>query len=144
MESPRSTFVPSLRWRLQSWKRSKSDRKLKTKSSQEKLTSAAIAFVSFPTKMKPGSILFFQTMMYCKHRCTKVENPGGGGPGVSKIFAKIPKGGQGFQEKLPWRYPYFGFYCIFINQSFDIRLGVLCLTSPLPPSRLIPRVHLWL
>jgi hypothetical protein len=32
------------------------------------------------------------------HRCTRVENPG---EGVRDVFAKIPRGGQGFQEKLP-------------------------------------------
>ncbi len=38
--------------------------------------------------------------LYMNHRCTRVENPGGGG--VLEVFAKIPRGGgQGFQEKLP-------------------------------------------
>jgi len=32
------------------------------------------------------------------HRCTRVENPG---EGVPEVFAKIPGGGQGSQEKLP-------------------------------------------
>jgi hypothetical protein len=32
------------------------------------------------------------------HRCTRVENPG---EGVRDVFAKIPRGGQGFREKLP-------------------------------------------
>jgi hypothetical protein len=42
-------------------------------------------------------------------------------------------GGQGFQEKLPWGSPYFGFYCIYINKRFEICLrGVLYLPSPLP------------
>jgi hypothetical protein len=75
--------------------------------------SDCICFV--PNKNETRFNPIFQTMMYCKHRCTKVENPGGGGPGVSKIFAKIPKGGQGFQEKLPWGYPYFGFYKLLLH-----------------------------
>jgi hypothetical protein len=32
------------------------------------------------------------------HKCTRVENPG---EGVPEFFAKIPKGGQVFQEKMP-------------------------------------------
>jgi hypothetical protein len=36
--------------------------------------------------------------MLLLHRCTRVENPG---EGVRDVFAKIPRGGQGFQEKLP-------------------------------------------
>ncbi len=71
-----------------------------------------------------------------EHRCTRVENPR---EGVPDVFAKIPRRGQGFQEKLPWRSPYFGFYCIFINKCFEICLrGVLYLPSP------PPYVHLWL
>ncbi len=31
-------------------------------------------------------------------RCTRVENPG---DGVPDVFCQNPKGGQGFQEKLP-------------------------------------------
>jgi len=58
------------------------------------------------------------------------------------FFAKIPRGSQGFQEKLPGGgVPYFGFYCIFINKCFEICLrGVLYLPSPLPPT---PCAHLW-
>jgi hypothetical protein len=52
------------------------------------------------------------------------------------VFAKIPRGGLGFQEKLPRESPYFGFYfyCIFINKCFEICLGtgVLYLPSPFP------------
>jgi hypothetical protein len=48
-------------------------------------------------------------------------------------FAKIPRGGQGFQEKVPRVSPYFGFYYIFMNKCFEICLrGVLYLPSPLP------------
>jgi hypothetical protein len=53
------------------------------------------------------------------------------GRGYLLFFAKIPRGGgQGFQEKLPGGggSPYFGFYCIFINKSFEI----LYLPSPPP------------
>jgi len=31
-------------------------------------------------------------------QCTRVENPG---EGLRDVFAKIPRGGQGFQQKLP-------------------------------------------
>ncbi len=57
------------------------------------------------------------------------------GRGYLMFFAKIPRGGQGFQEKLPGGgSPDFGFYCIFINKCFEICLrGVLYLPSPLPP-----------
>jgi hypothetical protein len=49
-------------------------------------------------------------------------------------FAKIPMGGQGFQEKLPGGSPYFWFYCIFINKCLKIFLSaVLYLPSPLTP-----------
>ena len=41
----------------------------------------------------------------CKHRCTRVENPG---ERVWDVFAKIPRGGgQGFHEKLPGGVPLF-------------------------------------
>jgi hypothetical protein len=70
-------------------------------------------------------------------RCTRVKNPG---EGVAQIFAKNP-GGQVFQEKLPGRSPYFGYYCIFINKSFEIRLWGLKFNLPLPSP---PCVHLWL
>ena len=51
------------------------------------------------------------------------------GRGYLMFFAKIPRGGQGFQEKLPGGgSPYFRFYCIFINKCFEICLrGVLYL-----------------
>ncbi len=39
-------------------------------------------------------------------RCTRVENPG---EGVTDVFAKIPRGGQGFQVKLPGGPPILGF-----------------------------------
>ncbi len=57
------------------------------------------------------------------------------GRGYLMFFAKIPRGGQGFQEKLPGGggSPYFGFYCIFINKCFEICLrGVLYVPSPSP------------
>ncbi len=61
--------------------------------------------------------------------CTRVENPGGGG--VRDVFAKIPRGGQGFQEKLPGGSTYFAFYCIFINKfSETLPGGVLFHTPP--------------
>jgi hypothetical protein len=49
---------------------------------------------------------------------------------VAQIFAKIPRGSL-FQEKLPEGFPYFGFYCIFINNSFEICLGGPIFTLPL-------------
>jgi hypothetical protein len=39
-----------------------------------------------------------QCNLLSDHRCTRVENPG---EGVRDVFVKIPRGGQGFQEKLP-------------------------------------------
>ncbi len=47
----------------------------------------------------------------------------------------LPKslGGQGFQEKLPGGSPYFGFYCIFIIKSFEIRVGGPIYTIPKLP-----------
>jgi hypothetical protein len=51
------------------------------------------------------------------------------------FFAKIPRGGQGFQEKLPGGSPYFGFYCIFINKCFEICLrGYYIYPPPSPTS----------
>jgi hypothetical protein len=42
------------------------------------------------------------------HRCTRVENPEEGLPGV---FANIPRGGgQGYQEKLPGGLAISGFF----------------------------------
>ncbi len=63
------------------------------------------------------------------HRCTRVENPGEGVPDVFR------------RNCLGWGFPYFGFYCVFINKRFEICLrGVLYLPSPpTPPSF----VHLW-
>jgi hypothetical protein len=44
--------------------------------------------------------------------------------GDLKFFAKIPWGrGQGFQEKLPGGFPYFGSYCIFKIKCFEICMG---------------------
>ena len=42
--------------------------------------------------------IIFLLKLQAKHRCTRVENPG---EGVRDVFAKIPRGGQGFQQKLP-------------------------------------------
>jgi hypothetical protein len=54
--------------------------------------------------------------------------------GYLMFFAKIPRGGQGFHEKLSGGSPYFGFYCIFIDKCFEICLrGVLYLPYPLSP-----------
>ncbi len=49
--------------------------------------------------------------------------------GVAQIFAKIPRGGQGFQEQIASS-PIldFHFYCIFINKFF--KKGAV---SPPPP-----------
>ncbi len=59
------------------------------------------------------------------------------GRGVSEVFAKIPGGGggQGFQKKLPGGgSPYFGFYCIFINNCFEIcQRGTIFTLPPGPP-----------
>ncbi len=74
---------------------------------------------------------YIQEIYKNKHRCTRVQNPG---EGVPDVFCQNPQGGQGFQEKIAWGVPYFGFYCIFINKWFEICLrGVLHLPSPLPP-----------
>jgi hypothetical protein len=48
--------------------------------------------------------------------------------GVRDVFAKIPRGGQGFQEKVLGGSPYFGFYCIFINKFFKTNLALPYLT----------------
>ncbi len=64
------------------------------------------------------------------HRCTRVESPG------ERVAQILPKSleSHGFQQKLP-RGPQFGFYCIFINTSFEICLrGSPMFTLPLPPS----------
>ncbi len=57
--------------------------------------------------------------------------------GVAQFFAKIHKGGQGFQDKLPWGgSPYYGCYSIFINKCFEICLGggvSYINLSPCPP-----------
>ncbi len=45
------------------------------------------------------------------HRCTRVEHPG---EEVRQVFAKIPQGGQEFQEKLPGGSPYFGFIAFLL------------------------------
>ena len=47
------------------------------------------------------------------------------------FFAKIPRGGQGFQEKLPGGVPLFRVLLHFFNKYFEICLrGVLYLPSP--------------
>ena len=80
------------------------------------------------------SLLSYQSILGSNsyvNRCRWVENPGGR---VAKVFAKIPWG-----SRLSGRSPYFGFYCIFINKSFEI-----CLGSPMLASPSLPRLHLWL
>jgi hypothetical protein len=42
------------------------------------------------------------------------------GRGYLTFFAKIPGGGQGFQEKLPGGSPYFGFYCYSKNERYTL------------------------
>jgi hypothetical protein len=58
------------------------------------------------------------------HRCTRVENPRGGG-GVLEVFAKISRGVKGFRKNCLGVSTYFGFYfyCIFINKFFKNLLG---------------------
>ena len=82
--------------------------------------------------LKSSKLLFY---VFQYHRCTRVKNPG---EGVPDVFDKIPQGGQGLQEKLPWGWgsTYLGFYCVFINKCFEI-----CPRGPgfiltLPPSPL--------
>ncbi len=43
-------------------------------------------------------LAFYNSCKYYIHRCTRVENPG---EGVPDVFCQNPKGGQGFQEKMP-------------------------------------------
>jgi hypothetical protein len=69
--------------------------------------------------------LFFLKTDKLKHKCTKVENPG---EGIPEVFAKIRKGGaggQGFHEKLPEGFLYFGYYCFFLTSVFKFAWGVL-------------------
>jgi hypothetical protein len=71
-------------------------------------------------------------------RCTWVENPG---EGVPVYFAKIPKGGQGFQEKMTGGVPLFlkilhgggALICTKMWKLSHCEGGGLYLPSP-PPS----------
>ncbi len=53
------------------------------------------------------------------------------------FFAEIPRGGQGFQEKLPGGGPPISGYCIFINKCLKLPEGGIIFTlpptSPPPP-----------
>ncbi len=85
---------------------------------------------------------------YCFHSVIGIIDAHGlkiQGRGYLMFFAKIPKGVKAFRKNcLGGGSPYFGFYCIFINKCFEIRLRVvLYLPSPLPPSP-PPCVYLWL
>jgi hypothetical protein len=65
------------------------------------------------------------------HRCTRVENPG---EGVRDVFAKIPRGGQGFQEKLPGGVHLFvGVIAFLLTSLSKICLGGYCFIPPLTP-----------
>jgi hypothetical protein len=55
------------------------------------------------------------------HRCTRVENPG---EGVRDVFAKIPRGVNGFRKNCQGGSTYFAFYCIFINKFSENLPGV--------------------
>jgi hypothetical protein len=50
------------------------------------------------------------SVLTLRHRCTQVENPG-----VPDVFAKIPRGGQGLQEKLPGGLPILGFIAFLLT-----------------------------
>ncbi len=57
------------------------------------------------------------------------------GGGTWCFLPKSLGGVKGFRKNCQGGSPYFGFYCIFINQCFEICLrGVLHLPSPLPPT----------
>jgi hypothetical protein len=55
-------------------------------------------------------------LSFHNHRCTRVENPG---EGVRDVFAKMPRGGQGFQEKLPGGGPPILGFIAFLLTSFS-------------------------
>ncbi len=71
------------------------------------------------------------------HRCTRVENPG---EGVRDVFAKIPKVGQGFQEKIPGGSS-LRFIAFLLTSFSKICLGGA--VSYPPPPLTPPCVHLW-
>jgi hypothetical protein len=52
------------------------------------------------------------------------------GGGVRDVFAKIPRGGQGFQEKLP---PSLRFIAFLLTSFSKIFLGGCCFIPPPPP-----------
>ncbi len=58
-----------------------------------------------------------------KHRCTRVQNPG---EGVAQIFAWVSRL-SGHRK-----FPYFGFYCIFISKFFENLPGGSLLYPPSP------------
>ncbi len=60
----------------------------------------------------------------CAHRCTRVENPGGGG--YLKFLPKSLGGVKGFRKNCLGGSTYFGFYCIFINNFFENLPGRCC------------------
>jgi hypothetical protein len=57
---------------------------------------------------------------YLNHRCTQDENPR---EGVALISPKSLGRGSRLSGKIAWEATYLGFYCIFINKSFEIWLG---------------------
>jgi hypothetical protein len=63
-------------------------------------------------------------------RCTRVESPG---EGLPYVFAKILKGGEGFQEKLPGGSPISGFIAFLLTSVLKFACGVLYLPSPITP-----------
>jgi hypothetical protein len=67
------------------------------------------------------------------HRCTGVENLGGGG--VLEVFAKIPRGVKAFWKKLPGGPPILGFTAFLLTSFLKSCLGgcFFILPSPLPP-----------
>ncbi len=72
-----------------------------------------------------------------EHKCTQFENPG---EGVPDFFAKIPRGVKAFRKNcLGGGSPYFGFYCVFIN-NLPEGGTIFTLRLPLPHP---PCVHLW-
>ncbi len=74
---------------------------------------------------------------FYNQRCTQVENPG---EGVAQIFAKIPRGGGSrLSGKIARGVTYFGFYCIFINKSYEVCLRRSYIYPPPSPP---PCVHL--
>ncbi len=90
-----------------------------------------------PTSPPPSQPLFQGTQVFCKpvqsvHRCTRVENPGGGE--YLKFLPKSLGGIKGFRKIARGGSTYFGFYCIFINKFFENLPGVgVLFHTPLTP-----------